>query len=953
MKNKSWTRNPIDQFVLAKLETKGFAPAKEADKRTLLRRVTFDLIGLPPTPSEIAAFLADKSPNAYEKAVDRLLASPHYGERSGRRWLDLVRFAETDGHEFDFDKPDAWQYRDYVIRALNADLPYNQFVTEHLAGDLIAKPRLNPNEGFNESILGTGFFWFGEGKHSPVELEADEAERIDNQVDVLSRAFLGLSMGCARCHNHKFDAISTKDYYALAGYLKSSRFHLATLLPEMKTQPILRRLEAISGLANDTLLARTKATLAGQISSASVLPAPEKNPETRTRLASNAPKPAQKSAWTEFLQGEARRNPNDLFHPLAVLSEGAQSGEAFQNRKRSLIEELHAQDKKANEEARKATVFADFSQESFKNWFVSGEAFGKAPRPACLIAKKDSALELKEISGRCADSGAISDKLEGALRSKTFVISKKRIAFHVGGRDCEINLVIDGFQRIRFPIYGGLKIPVNSPNELIWTQMDVEKWIGHKAYVEALDPGNGRITLDKIVFFDANQPEPRPNPLLIKLLEDPKIDSVEALSDGYRALLKDSLKLCSGAPPQMPQGELAFTNWMLKTGRRIAAPAVPALPASKQKTVVETPLILTEDQKLKAEIEALIPAPQHAMTLIEGAPEDDRVHIRGSFKTLGDSVPRRFLEAIDGVNQPAPSNGSGRLELAKRMVAPKNPLFARVIVNRLWQQHFGEGIVRTPDDFGVMGEAPTHPELLDWLASNFIGAAEKGVLRPYSLKSLHRLMVTSSAYRMSSQIESPKIEERDPLNKWLHRMPVKRLEAEAIRDSVLAVSGRLDAKLYGASVLPNLSEFMQGRGRPTSGPLDGDGRRSIYVSVRRNFLTPLFLAFDYPVPFNAIGRRTVSNVPAQALALMNNPFILQQAELWAKKTLAEPAKTSEGRISGLYESAFGRLPEPSETADALSFLNATLTTPGSPEELRSWSDLCHVLFNVKEFIFVR
>jgi cytochrome c553 len=226
-----WPASPIDRYILAALEARGLAPAPEADRRTLIRRVTFDLIGLPPTPAEVEAFVADRRPGAYERLVDRLLASPHYGERWARHWLDLVRFAETAGHEFDYDAPDAYRYRDYVVRAFNNDVPYDQLVVEHVAGDLLDPPRTHPALRFNESVLGTGFFFLGEGTHSPVDLREDEAARVDNQIDVLSKAFLGLTVACARCHDHKFDPITTKDYYALYGYLQSSRHHHAFIDP--------------------------------------------------------------------------------------------------------------------------------------------------------------------------------------------------------------------------------------------------------------------------------------------------------------------------------------------------------------------------------------------------------------------------------------------------------------------------------------------------------------------------------------------------------------------------------------------------------------------------------------------------------------------------------------------------------------------------------------------------
>ena len=373
-----------------------------------------------------------------------------------------------------------------------------------------------------------------------------------------------------------------------------------------------------------------------------------------------------------------------------------------------------------------------------------------------------------------------------------------------------------------------------------------------------------------------------------------------------------------------------------------------------------------------------MPSTQLALAAADGTGEDEHVHLRGNYRTLGPEAPRRFLEACGGSPLPGPAAGSGRLLLAARMTAATNPLFARVIVNRLWQHHFGEGIVRTPDDFGVMGQPPTHPELLDWLASVFVqeaktaGAEVKSEAKAgaktsgaganhssyaaayacsWSLKKMHRLMALSSAYRMSSQPEAT-AEAADPQNKLLHRMPVRRLEAESIRDAILAVSGKLDPKLYGPSVMPHLTAFTIGRGAPASGPVDGAGRRSIYLSIRRNFPIPMLTAFDYPVPTTTIGHRTVSSVPAQALTLLNDPFVVEQAGVWAKRVLAEPGE-SAWRVEMLYETAFSRPPSPSEREAALAFLTQQGQTGGKPDDPRVWTDLCHVLFNVKEFIFIR
>jgi hypothetical protein len=335
-----------------------------------------------------------------------------------------------------------------------------------------------------------------------------------------------------------------------------------------------------------------------------------------------------------------------------------------------------------------------------------------------------------------------------------------------------------------------------------------------------------------------------------------------------------------------------------------------------------------------------LPQPQYAMAITDGSGENEVLFIRGNHKSPGPEVPRRFLEVFSG-KEPAPKQGSGRLELARQMIDPSNPLVPRVMVNRLWHHHFGAGLVRSPDDFGYQGQLPTHPELLDYLASRFVEER-------WSLKQMHRLMVTSAAYRQSSRGD-PKAEEIDPENRLWHRMSIRRLEAEAIRDSLLSVSGRLDRRMGGPGVMPYLTQHMQGRGRPGhSGPLDGDGRRSLYINVRRNFLTPLFLAFDYPIPFTTIGRRSVSNVPAQALALMNNSFVRREAELWAQHVLKQPGLSAKERITLLYESAYGRPAMEDELSAAQEFLQAQ----GAKDDVKTWTELCHVLFNVKEFIFV-
>jgi hypothetical protein len=807
--NAVWCLSPIDRFILAKLEGNGLKPAPSADRRALLRRVTFDLIGLPPTPEETEAFLNDDSPQAFAKVVDRLLASPHYGERWGRHWLDLVRFAETQGHEFDFELPEAYIYRDYVIRAFNADVPFDQFVLEHVAGDLLTSPRRHSTERFNESVIGTGFWHFGEAKHSPVDVRGDQADHLDNQIDVFSKTFLAMTVACARCHDHKFDAISTKDYYALSGYLQSARYQRAFI---DEPEPIRKKIARLKDIQS------------------------------------------QIKRLVGFDETGSERSPRQ-----------AETGE-----------------RKAGH-----TIFADFRTESYQNWFVSGEAFGDGPsQPGSVRLQPNPKQPVRTlVSPGIAHSGLVSDKLQGVLRSQTFVIDRKKIHYRVLGHRGQINLIIDGYQLIRDPIYGGLTLRVDHGDKLQWRTMDVSMWLGHRAYVEIVDDGPGYIGVEQIVFSD----------------------------DG---------------PP-----------WATEVGGRPG-------PEVKGEDVAGIQPLLAEYQRIE---DSLTPG-RRAMAMESGTPVDERVFIRGNHKNLGDVVPRRFLEVFGlGGSTAKPENGRSepaRLALAKQLVSPANPLTGRVLVNRLWQHHFGEGIVRTPDDFGLLGQTPSHPELLDWLADEF-------VRQEWSLKKMHRLMLLSSTYQMASRADL-RADELDPDNKLLHKMPIRRLEAECIRDAMLAVSGRLDKKMFGPGGMPFLTPFMAGRGRPaTSGPLDGDGRRSIYLNVRRNFLTPMLLAFDYPTPFTTIGRRGVSNVPAQALTLLNNPFVLQQADVLGKRTASDRGLSAKARIGRMYEAAYARPPSDEELAEALAFVEEQARANGNIDDERVWADFAHVLFNLKEFIFLQ
>jgi hypothetical protein len=805
--DETWPADATDRFILAKLEAKGLKPAPPADRLAWLRRVTFALTGLPPTPQEVEAFRRDGSPGAYEKVVDRLLASPHFGERWGRHWLDLVRYAESRGHESDFDIPNAHQYRDYVVRALNADVPYHRFVLEHLAGDVLPDPRIDPATGANESVVGTAFWHLGEEVHSPVDIRQDQADRLDNRIDVMTKAFLGLTVSCARCHDHKFDAISTKDFHALYGLLEGSGY----------------RQVRIDGWEQNRKVAAELARL-------------------RERTA----------------------------HPV---SRAAQPGAAYRDW------------------LAKAKVVVDYADPRPGEFLPDDVTFALRPAGTVVVRRSDGTPELhveersaavfdrfwaglKTAPGTAADTGVLG-KLPRAgftIRTPTFTLERDNLYYLVRGGGSAYAAVC-GHTVIHGPLHGGLVLPIPDAGDY--------RWVAHK-----------------LAGY-------RGQPLHVELTADPKTEFAVAL-----------VVQADEPPPEVPPA---------------ARPGYARPPAD------EVEKLLEEEAALAAKV---VWESRLAPALLDGTGVDEHVFVRGNPRVPGELVPRRFLEALAGAERVRHEHGSGRHEVARQLIDPRlNPFAARVAVNRVWHHLFGRGIVASTDNFGVLGDPPTHPELLDYLAAEFVRDG-------WSLKRLIRRLVLSSAYRMSSRPD-PAAAEADPTNALLHHFRLKRLEGEAIRDAMLAVSGRLDRTVGGPPVPIHLTPFLDGRGRPgKSGSLDGDGRRSLYLAVRRNFLSPMLLAFDTPIPFSTVGRRQVSNVPAQALILMNDPFVHRQAEVWAKRVLASPGTTDE-RLRGMYLAAFARPPTDAELSACRTFV------AGEEADVKAWADLAHALFNVKEFVFVQ
>jgi hypothetical protein len=708
VKSVARVKNPIDAFVLAALESKGLQPAPRASRRTLIRRVYFDLIGLPPRPEEVQAFESDPAPDAYQKLINRLLDSERYGERWARHWLDVVRYADSDGYEYDLIRPNAWRYRDYVIRALNEDKPYNRFILEQLAGDEL------PDRNY-DSLAALGFCRNGPfiGDMVLMQNEMTRQDELDDIVSTTSAAFLGVTMGCARCHNHKYDPLAQKDYYRMVSVFAPSVRTDVPLVPDHVVKKYEKQVFEI-----------------------------DREVDKLTQQMRLLHKPVR----DRLLEAKYKELPEPL--QVAVKTEPAKRTEA---QKRQAIQVI-------------ATV---------------------GVTEADLIA----ALSPED-------------------RKKTEVL-KQQIA-------------------------------------------DLEK----------------------------SKPPALPSAMAIT---DP------TLTPANSYFLHRGSTLSKGSP--MEPGP---------------------------------PLVLTASAR---EIVFPKPSPQT--------------------KTTG-----------------------RRLALAQWLASEENPLTARVMVNRIWQHHFGKGIVETPNDFGRMGAAPSHPQLLDWLAIEF-------VRQGWSIKAMHRLMLTSSTYQQASDITSAANQKKDPQNQFLWKMPMQRVAGEIIRDSMLAVSGGLNLKSGGPGVFPEVDPgligLIEAASKKDQGwPVTRDGpelwRRSVYVTQKRTVTAPIMDLFDPPDLVSSCPKRSTTTVAPQALQLLNNKFVVGQSTLFAERLRNEVGKDQVGQIRRAFRLSYGRLPDATELEASQSFLRKQLSYHRGlrkklqdqgidPAEIpdpdkAALTDLCHSLFNSNEFVYV-
>ena len=912
------TLDPIDSFIRARLDEEGLLPSEKADKRTWLRRVTYDLIGLPPSLEEIKSFLGDQSESSHEKVVDRLLSSSHFGEKWARHWMDLVRYAETCGHEFDYPLENPHEYRDYLIRAFNEDVPYDQFLKEHVAGDLIKTPRIHSIDKFNESIIGTGFWYFHEAVHAPTDSKVDNADRMENQLDVFGKTFLGLTIGCARCHDHKFDAISEKDYYSLATFMQGSTRQ------EYPLDPHGKRISAASHLiefAQEGWKELENFSTGDKIND---LPKPSKYWEIASLLLDSRDAQRKDSfpldSMIESSALEHDLNKTILSNWCKHFKEVWNLKSLESNFKKERDQFIGLKKKEENYLIENTTLFADFSSSSLPdNWKTSGNAF--VPSGNQLLSLSDQ--EVFPIN-TILSSKSLGLKRVGSLRSQVFKIEKDRVFIRANANKGFIRIVLDNYHMGKHSglLFGGTIIKSASSNgNFQWFSLSLEKYKGHWGYLEFVDKGDSFIEIDQIRVGNGGGVK-SPKSHLQFLFEHAGAEAINLPNRLDEFLLSVFKKLNSGS---IEESEKNLINWLHSLGLIDWG---------------EFSSVLQETRKKAKAIDKVVQKERYVLAMGAGSDFEGHVYVRGSPHKLGESVRGRNLTALGG------KQGT-RLDLAMDLTSEQNPLVARVMVNRIWSYLFGRGIVPTPDDFGPMGQQPSHPELLDWLAHDFRSSG-------WSVKNMIRTIVLSQTYGQSSLPnpvnEKQKITSVDPQNILLHRMPIRRLQAEAIRDSILAFSGRLDSKMFGRSVGIHRTPFMTGRGGRGSGPLDGAGRRSIYGSVYRNFLSPFMLAFDQPSPFGTKGRRSVSNVPAQSLALMNDPFILDQCKLWAKGIMSN-GKDNRERINQSYLMVTGKSPTEQVYEKLLNFIEVQSTAHGKIDE-RVWADLAHVLINSKSFLFL-
>ena len=841
-----WNQTEIDRFIHAGLRENGLEPQSVADPGTLVRRLHLILTGLPPKPAEVEAFMKNPSDEAYEDLVDRLLSSKAYGERWGRYWLDWFRYAESYGSEGDPNVPYAGRYRDYVIRALNQDVPYDQLLREAVAGDLLEKPRVNDEEGLNESAIGPAHFRMVPHGFGVTDAYDEQITFTDNAVDVLTKATMGLTVSCARCHNHKFDPISQKDYYKFYGMVVSSRPAIVNVdSPELRD---LHREELLD--------------LKGRIRSALGSHWMKQVDSALGRLWNDK---LDKIPDTDPLAGWAKlrdSNPEELVRELEAMSKRYEEGMAHNEQVKS-----------------KATFYADLREQAgYDRWFRSGNGLGDKVSPAgSFVVASEGARALRGIYPAGVYSHMLSDKHSATLSS---VFHRAR-----GGRN-SIRAMGEGsiarFTLRSYPLsHGGLHPTPGLRPQVSWINLNKYKyWNGEKGYYHIntssdstfRNGGNERSWFGVFEVYAGDEAMRELGAPMVALPGDlSSIRDRKSLEGFYRRSLMDALTGWSNL--KMNDSQALLLDSMVSRG--FLPSEVAGLPESLK-------ILLEKYRSLEAEIRN----PARVPGVMDGEPWDQPLLDRGDYKKEGDPVERGFLEVFGG--RTYTKNGSGRLELAEDIVGKDNTLTTRVIVNRLWHHIFGRGLVASADNFGRLGSEPSHPELLDSLALDF---RENG----WSMKRMVRQMVMSRVFRSASRVPVAN-RGKDDANLQLAYYTPRRLDAEAVLDTIRFVAA------------------------------NEAGQRAVYTNQKRNGLNRFLTAFNYPIPTSTVGVRNVTNVPAQALMLMNGETTKRAARQWSDRVKGDPdLKSDRERIQRFFMQAYARPASEEEITACLDYLSGKVS----------------------------
>jgi len=942
--DSDWSREPVDRFIRASLAKEGLKPAVRAQPETLLRRVSFVLTGLPPTPELRRIFMSNWSVDpetAYSELVDSLLSSPHFGEHFARHWMDVVRYTDTYGYEWDTVVKGAWEFRDYLIRAFNKDISYSQLLTEQIAGDLLDKPRIDPESGLNESLIGPLFYHMGlHQAGDSLVLNIVHQEMVDNKINVLSKAFVATTVACARCHDHKLEAVSQKDYYALAAVLMTPRWTTRVIDAPGSRWRTIETLSRLRTSIRDEMAALWK----NAASSSSGW-----SPKVLRNVVDSIG--AGESSIDDIGYVIARLADYEDWHFLLGPGEGTAGVPEFWTSLKVQWQEEQAKRRQANEGF---TAVGDFTTGQLPaGWVLEGDGiehgFTRDGTPRVALAGRSVIAELLPAGYH---THALSSKLPGALRLPPQTsIPGKILSVKVAGKE------YSGFRKVAANAFLADPLQFFDQEASEWLAIpdtpltpQVEK-VAVEFETASLNPyfpprtgisfglPNPDLGYDKRSWFSvtgmvSHDKEGAPRDLLEYMAplfaEAPT--SLGSAWDAVASWLSGAVMRWSAGAQSA--GDTLIVNWLLKEG---LLPNEGGVGSRLEKLVADYRIAEAAILDVRAVV---------SMDERETERMSYRLNIRGNADMVGEPVAPAFLSMFAGNNSVDRSSGSGRMELARSLIQEEHPMTSRVYVNRVWQWVFGTGIVDTPNDFGRLGGKPSNPELLDWLARTF---TDDG----WSTKRLLRRLLLSQTFRQSGEVD-PTAAERDPGNRLLHHYPTRRLGAESIRDTLLAVAGQLDPQLYGKPIeVPRA--LVDSQKRLYSGTLEGNGRRSVYLKISMADPPKFLTAFNQPDPGMSAGSRDVTNVPAQALTLLNDPFVNTTARQWARLLISKKAADPKERIRTMFVKGYARLPSERESARwseaLLSFAPNRSGDILNDED--AWTSLAHALFNTKEFIFYR